>query len=312
GDRFELPVGSVQCRELAALADGDAVAIELVDQVVGHRFAQVGAAVEQRDEGTAAGEPDGGLTGGVAAADDGDAGAAAELRLGRPGGVEDAQPFELREPLDGRPPVLRARREHDRSCRNLAVLFEPDEVAPVARLERERAVRRRRAGAELPRLRDGPAGQLGAADPGREAEVVLDPPRGPRLAPERGALDEKRVKALRGAVDGGGEAGRAAADDQQVDLLARQQLATDAQRTQHLTGRRRPQLRAAGQPDERRLAALRRLGIPPVVRETIRAGEVDHWQGRLGGVRTDDLDPDPLHALQRLAALDERREQKVA
>ena len=67
----------------------------------------------------------------------------------------------------------------------------------------------------------GAAGQLGAADAGREAEVVLDPARGARLAAEHGALDHQRVEPLRGAVDRGAEAGRPAADDEQVDLLAR-------------------------------------------------------------------------------------------
>ena len=72
-DRREAPVLAVERRDLASVADGDAVPLELVDEVVGHRLAQVGAAVEERDERAAAGEPDGGLAGGVAAADDRDA-----------------------------------------------------------------------------------------------------------------------------------------------------------------------------------------------------------------------------------------------
>ena len=83
--------------DLAAVADRDAVALELADEVVGHRLAQVGAAVQERDERAAAREPDGGLAGGVAAADDRDPGRAAELRLGRPGRVEDAQSPRSRE-----------------------------------------------------------------------------------------------------------------------------------------------------------------------------------------------------------------------
>ena len=90
-DGLEVPVLAVERRDLAPVANGDAVALELVDEVVGHRLAEVGAAVEERDERAAAGEPDGGLAGGVAAADDRDARAGAELGLGRPGGVEDRQ-----------------------------------------------------------------------------------------------------------------------------------------------------------------------------------------------------------------------------
>src|SRR5258708_6825405 len=39
--RLEVAVVSVERGDLAPVADGDAVAVELVDQVVGHRLAQV-------------------------------------------------------------------------------------------------------------------------------------------------------------------------------------------------------------------------------------------------------------------------------
>src|SRR6202035_2903980 len=69
-DRLELAVRSVEGGDLAAVADCNAVALELADEVVGHRLAQVRATVEQGHERSCAGEPDGGLSGGVAAADD--------------------------------------------------------------------------------------------------------------------------------------------------------------------------------------------------------------------------------------------------
>ena len=76
-------------------------AVELANQVVGHRLAQVGAAVEQRHERAAAREPDRGLARGVAAADDGDArGAAAAVpRAGLPRRRRSAP----RSPPDPRP-----------------------------------------------------------------------------------------------------------------------------------------------------------------------------------------------------------------
>ena len=64
----------MQLRNLAAAADSHAVALELVDEIVGHRLAQVGAAVQQRDERAAAREPDGGLAGRVASPKHGDNG----------------------------------------------------------------------------------------------------------------------------------------------------------------------------------------------------------------------------------------------
>src|SRR4029077_14568608 len=103
----------VERGDLAAVPDGDAVALELADQVIGHGLLQVGATVEQRDEGAAASEPDRGLSGGVAAADDGDARGAAQLRFGRADGVEDAQPFIVAQAVERESPVGGAGCEYD-------------------------------------------------------------------------------------------------------------------------------------------------------------------------------------------------------
>src|SRR5438309_3138205 len=167
--------------------------------------------MEERDERAAAGEPDGGLAGGVAPAEDGDAGGAAELRLGRPGRVEDADALVLVQVLERQPPVLRAGGQHDGASRDFVSLLELYEVAPVSRLERDCAIRSGRTHAELPRLGHGAARELGAADPGGEAEVVLDPARRSGLAPERGALDDERVESFGRAVDGRRQSRRAGA-----------------------------------------------------------------------------------------------------
>src|SRR6185437_9089897 len=126
--------------------------------------------------------------------------AAAELSLGWPGGVESRQPLELRQAVDREPPVLGARREQHSARCDLAVVLEPDEMPTVPRLQGESAVRRRGASVELARLGDRAARELGAADPGGKAEVVLDPSGRAGLAAERGALDDQGVEPLRGAV----------------------------------------------------------------------------------------------------------------
>ena len=208
-DGREVPVFAVERGDLAPVSNGDAVPLELVDQVVGHRLAEVGAAVEEGDERAATGEPDRGLAGGVAAADDRDTRTGAELGLGRPGGVEDGQSLEFGQAVDREPPVLGARREQYGARCDLPVVLEPDEMPAVPRFERERAVRRRGARVELARLGDRAARELGAADPRGKAEVVLDPSGRPGLAAERGALDDERVEPFGGAVDRGGEACRA-------------------------------------------------------------------------------------------------------
>src|SRR3954452_4669248 len=69
-DRLELAVLAVDLRYLAGVADRDAVAVELADEIGGHRLAQGGAAMQQRPEPAPTREPDGGLTGGVASSDD--------------------------------------------------------------------------------------------------------------------------------------------------------------------------------------------------------------------------------------------------
>ena len=268
--------------------------------------------MEEGDERAAAGEPDGGLAGRVAAADDRDARAGAELGLGGPGGVEDRQSLELRKAVDRWPPVLSTRREQDGTRCDLAVLLEADEVTSVPRFEGEGAVRRCRARVELPRLADCAARQLRAADTRWEAEIVLDSSRRPGLAAERGALDDERLEPFGGAVDRGSEPRRAGAHDQQVDLFARCELEPDPDRAQYLAGGWAVQLSSAGQSHERQRAALGRGGIFPRVREPVRARKLEHPHRWLGAVRADDLEADPLHALQRLAAGDEGGEDEVA
>src|SRR5439155_14410983 len=183
-DRLEQAVGSVKGGELAAIADGDAVALELADQVVGHRLLQVASAMEQGDQRAAASEPDSRLSGRVAAADHGDARGSAQLCFRWSGGVEDARALVFGETLEREPPVVGTGGEDDRAGRDLVLLFQPYEVSPAARLEPDRTVGGRRPGAELACLADGPGRQLRAADPSRETEVVLDPARRPGLPTE--------------------------------------------------------------------------------------------------------------------------------
>ena len=193
-----------------------------------------------------------------------------------------------------------------------------------ARLQRDGTVRRGHPRAELARLRHGPRGQLGSADAGREAEVVLDPARHAGLAAQHRALHHQRGQALRGAVDRRAEACRPAPHHDEVDLLAGSELGADAQRPPHLSPTGRPQLGAARQPHERQL--LRRdprdqlgqrgigvvLGVAPRVREARTAHVLDHRAGRGRRPRPDDLDSDALVRLERLPARDEGREQHVA
>ena len=70
---------------------------------------------------------------------------------------------------------MRAGRKQHGVGGDFLALLEPDDVASVVRLERNRPVRRGWTRAELARLYDCTARELGPADPGGKAEVVLDP-----------------------------------------------------------------------------------------------------------------------------------------
>ena len=64
--------------------------------------------------------------------------------------------------------------------------------------------------------------------------------------------------------------------------------------------------------EERRLRSGRCCGRTPGEREAVGAREVEHLHRRRRRARPDDLQPDPLHALERLPAGDEGREDEVA
>ena len=116
-------------------------------------------------------------------------------------------------------------------------------------------------GTEPPRLLQRPAGKLVAGDARREAEVVLDPGRGARLAARGLALDHDRPQALRGAVDRGREAGRAGADDHRV-VLGCGRLGAEAEQLRDAAKLRPHDGLAADDADRRQVVARRQRAAP--------------------------------------------------
>ena len=140
-------------------------------------------------------------------------------------------------------------------------------------------------GAEPAGLRDGALGEVGAGEPPREAEVVLDRGALPGL-PARGVvLDDDGAEALGRGVDRGGEPGRSAADDAEVVEVA---LGAGAQAERRRDGDRvgRPQRLAVGDEDERQVLGLARrrgrAGARPPRRARRRARRTGRgcWRGR--------------------------------
>ncbi len=91
----------------------------------------------------------------------------------------------------------------------------------AARLQAGHLPRGEDLGAELRRLPPGPLGELPAGHAVGEAEVVLDAGALAGLAAGRRPLHQHRAQALRGAVHGRTEPGRAAADHHQVVEVGR-------------------------------------------------------------------------------------------
>ena len=132
-------------------------------------------------------------------------------------------------------------------------------------------------------------GQLAARHPVRKAQVVLDPRALAGLAAGRGAFDEHRAQTLGGAVDGRGQAGGAAADDDQVVEVLRQR-GGQAQRVGQLgvagfdegfaafgDDDRQPQAVLAGGLEELLAGGL--VGHEPGVVEPVAGQEVAHLPG---------------------------------
>ena len=103
----------MQLGDLAAAADGDAVAIELVDEIVRHGLPELCAAMEERHDRAATSQPDGGLPRRVASPNHADPGRSALAGLGRARRVEDADTLVRFGAGDGEAAVVRAGREHN-------------------------------------------------------------------------------------------------------------------------------------------------------------------------------------------------------
>ena len=92
-----------------------------------------------------------------------------------------------------------------------------DDEVPRFLPQRRGGARGAEVSAELLRLHKGSLSQVAARDPGGEPEVVLDPRAGAGLTAGCDAVDAQGSEPLGGAVDGGGQSGRAAADDDEVE-----------------------------------------------------------------------------------------------
>ena len=228
--RLEPPLGvGGRVGDLGPVADLDVPARrQRLAQVARHALGEVGAPDHQ---GHALGIPrqvDRRLTGRVAAADD-DHRFARERRGLRAGGVEDARIGHLLERRDLEAAVGRARGEHHRGRLDVWLAGDLEPQPPSARTQPGHLAHDQEGGAEHPCLLISALGELAAADPAREAEVVANQRARARLASDGLALDDQRAQPLRGRIDGGGEAGGPGPDHGEIELPCLAELGRDSE-----------------------------------------------------------------------------------
>ena len=170
-------------------------------QVGGHILVEVVASDHQVDLPHPGGEEDGGLTGGVAAADDHHLRPLAHLGLDGRGGVVDAAALELPAPFHRKSSVVGPGGDQHAPRRDGLSAVELDHREPPLERQAHGLGRDGDVSPELVRLHEGALRQLASRDPGREAQVVLDPHAPTSLSPGGPSLQHHRPQPLRRAVD---------------------------------------------------------------------------------------------------------------
>lgn len=159
-----------------------------------------------------AGEEHRRLSGGIAAADDDHLLIAAERRLHRGRRVMDALPLEPRVVRQVELPVACPGRHDHRPRRDRTPVLQQHAMGFHVADETGGGAGNGQVHAEFLRLGLRPPGQRRARDAGREARVVLDLRRGPRLSARCDLLDHDGGEALGSGIDRGREPGRPAPD----------------------------------------------------------------------------------------------------
>src|SRR6266508_708025 len=215
-DAFQ-PPPPVPVDHLGAQADRDVRGrLDLLDQVVRHAGAQGVLQSQDGHRGGVPGQVDGRLAGGVPGADHEHVLALHRPCLGSSSAVEHARPVQRLQAGHAEAPPCHAGGEDRRTRRDLGPPGQPQQPVGPARPERGRGLGEDEVRSEQPGLLEGPVGEVVTADPSGKAEVVPDPGAGPGLPAEHLRLDDQRAEPLGRGVDGGCQAGRASADDDQV------------------------------------------------------------------------------------------------
>ncbi|MGC4033764.1 MAG: hypothetical protein QM754_18935 [Tepidisphaeraceae bacterium] len=181
-------------------------------------------------------------------------------------------------------------------------------------------------GTELEHLQHAAGGQLRAAKACREADEVFDTAAAARLPAGAELVEDDGVEAFTGGVDGGGQPGRAAADDGQVDLLPFRAPAPDAGLFGDVLERRRVHHAAVSELHSGPLSlavrvgrhlldcrpAVVAVGVEPAERDEIFVKEFADFVRAVAAGRADNAQPREAGAVQRFTPRTERLHQFFA
>jgi hypothetical protein len=111
--------------------------------------------------------------------------------------VGDPEPLEFGEPRNRQAAVLHAQREDHAAREKFIAVFQRDDVKAFALRETDRAPGYHDVRRELGGLKPRPLGQVGSRQPGREAEVILDPCGGCGLPAHRHRVEHSSQQSTR-------------------------------------------------------------------------------------------------------------------
>ena len=190
GEVLQLP-GAARGDDLGAQPHRDGgVGLDLPDQVVGHGPAERAAARQDRHPPGVLGQVHGGLAGRVAGADHKHLAARHRRGLADRRAVEHPGADQLLHAGRVQPPVVGAGGHDHRPVGRLAPVDQADQPIGPAALQPGRAGVDQ-LGAEQDRLVAGPLGEVTAADPAGEAEVVADQGAAAGLPADRLGLEQQ-------------------------------------------------------------------------------------------------------------------------
>ena len=193
---------------------------DAIDEIFGDVVVEALAAHDDGHLAGVTGKMQRGLRGGIAGADDHDMLVAAKLGFACAGAVIDAgaeQPVLVGQ---AKTAILDPRGADRDAGNDPGAVVEVDHAPAGGELAAHAGAVNQDLGPELRGLLARTLGELGAADPIRKTEIVLDLRAGAGLAADGEAFDEHGLQPLGGAIDRGAQPGRAGAVDGEVVLGA--------------------------------------------------------------------------------------------